>query len=111
RSGLVEALRDTREGLDRIDPQVAQAAELMTAINEGQGDDWKGSLGRLVNDPTLGNEIEDITISGREAVASFNRFKSWLGMRVEFDVFSRDVRFYATAEIRARQDKFYLVEF
>jgi len=111
RSGLVEALRDTREGLDRIDPQVAQAAELMTAINEGQGDDWKGSLGRVVNDPTLGNEIEDITISGREAVASFNRFKSWLGMRVEFDVFSRDVRFYATAEIRARQDKFYLVEF
>lgn len=114
RSGLIQALQDTREGLDQIDPQVAQAAELMTAINEGRGeksDDWKGSLGRMVNDPALGHQIEDITASGREAVASFNRFKSWLGMRVEFDVFSNSVRFYATAEIRARQDKFYLVEF
>ena len=111
KSGLVQALRDTREGLDRIDPQVAQAAEIMTAINEGRGDDWKGTLGHLVNDPDLGHQIEDVTISGREAVASFNRFKSWLGMRVEVDYFSRDIRFYAMAEIRARQDKFYLVEF
>jgi phospholipid/cholesterol/gamma-HCH transport system substrate-binding protein len=111
RSGLVQALHDTRDGLDQIDPQVAQAAEIMTAINEGKGEDWKGSLGRLVNDPQLGHEIEDVTISGREAVASFNRFKSWLGMRLEYDVFSNSVRFYATAEIRARQDKFYLVEF
>jgi phospholipid/cholesterol/gamma-HCH transport system substrate-binding protein len=111
RSGLVQAMRDTREGLDRIDPQVAQAAEVMTAIHEGRGDDWKGTLGRLVNDPQLGEQIEDITASGREAVGSFNRFRSWLGMRVELDYFSRDVRFYAMAEIRARQDKFYLVEF
>jgi phospholipid/cholesterol/gamma-HCH transport system substrate-binding protein len=111
RSGLVQAMRDTREGLDRIDPQIAQAAEVVTAINEGRGDDWKGTLGRLVNDPALGEQIEDITITGREAVGSFNRFKSWLGMRVEFDWFSRDVRIYAMAEIRARQDKFYLVEF
>jgi phospholipid/cholesterol/gamma-HCH transport system substrate-binding protein len=111
RSGLVQALQDTREGLDRIDPQVAQAAEIMTAIDEGQSQDWKGTLGKLVNDPGLGHEIEDITASGREAVGSFNRFRSWLGMRLEYDVFSNSVRFYATAEIRARQDKFYLVEF
>jgi phospholipid/cholesterol/gamma-HCH transport system substrate-binding protein len=32
-------------------------------------------------------------------------------MRVEADAYSRDVRFYASAEIRARNDKFYLVEF
>jgi len=111
RSGLVTALRDTREGLDRIDPQIAQATEIMTAINEGSGNDWKGTLGRLVNDPQLGETLDDVASSGREAAAGLNRFKSWLGMRVEFNVFSRAVRFYATAEIRARRDKFYLVEF
>jgi phospholipid/cholesterol/gamma-HCH transport system substrate-binding protein len=111
RSGLVGALTDTRAGLDRIDPQLAQARELMIAIDEGKSSDWKGTLGRLVNDPGLGDRLEDITEGGREAVASFNRFKSWLGMRVEFNVFARAVRFYATAEIRAHQDKFYLVEF
>jgi phospholipid/cholesterol/gamma-HCH transport system substrate-binding protein len=111
KDGLVSALGDTREGLDRIDPQIDQASELMAAVNEGRGNDWKGTLGRLVNEPELGNTIEDFTADAADAVAGLNRFKSWLGGRVALDAFSRDVRFYATAEIRARQDKFYLVEF
>jgi phospholipid/cholesterol/gamma-HCH transport system substrate-binding protein len=111
RDGLVSALGDTRAGLDRIDPQLAQASEFVTAIHEGRGNDWKGTLGRLVNEPELGNRIEDFTEDARDAIAGLNRFKSWLGGRVELDAFSRDVRFYATAEIRAREDKFYLVEF
>jgi phospholipid/cholesterol/gamma-HCH transport system substrate-binding protein len=110
RQGLVTAMQDVRAGLDRVDPQIAQASELMAAINDGEGHDWKGTLGRLINDPGLGETLEDVSESGREAVASFNRFKSWLGMRVEFNVFARKVRFYATAEIHARTDKFYLVE-
>lgn len=110
RHSLVDAFHDTRGGLDKIDSQLAQATELVTAVNEGRGDDWKGTLGRLINDPAVGDTLEDVTSGGREAAASFNRFKSWLGMRLEFDVFSRAIRFYATAEIRARNDKFYLVE-
>ena len=111
RDGLVSALRDTREGLDRVDEPLANAGELMAAIDEGRGNDWKGTLGRVVNNSELGDKIEDFTESGRDAVAGLNRFKSWLGMRLELDTYSRDVRFYATAEIRARNDKFYLVEF
>ncbi|MDX2089645.1 MAG: MlaD family protein [Kofleriaceae bacterium] len=111
RSGLVTAMGDTRAALDNMDPQIKQAAEIMSAISNGSGDDWKGSLGRLVNDPQLADDLEDAASAGREAVSSFYRFKSWLGMRVEYNVFSRIPRFYATAEIRARTDKFYLVEF
>lgn len=111
RDGLVSALGDARVGLDKIDPQLDQAAEFVTAINEGRGQDWKGTLGRLVNEPELGTTIEDFTDDARDAVAGLNRFKSWIGGRVEFDRFSRDFRFYASAEIRARADKFYLVEF
>jgi phospholipid/cholesterol/gamma-HCH transport system substrate-binding protein len=107
---LASALHDTRAGLDRVDPQLAQAAEIARAVNEGSGADWKGTLGRMVNDPALANTLDEVASDGREAVGSFNRFKSWLGMRVEYDVFSSAVRFYATAEIRARNDKFYLVE-
>lgn len=110
RTGLVGALRDTRDGLDSIDPQLAQAQDLVAAIDEGRGDDWKGTLGRLTSDPKLGETLDDATSGAREAVANLNRFKSWLGMRLEFNVFSRSVRFYATAELRARADKFYLIE-
>jgi phospholipid/cholesterol/gamma-HCH transport system substrate-binding protein len=110
RDGLVSALGDARAGLDRIDPQLDQARDYMTAIDEGRGHDWKGTLGRLVNEPELGNTIEDFTDDARDAVAGLNRFRSWIGGRVEVDAFSRDFRFYASAMLRARNDKFYLVE-
>lgn len=111
KAGLLTAMRDTREGLDGIDKPLADATEIMASINNGEGDDYKGQLGRLVNDPELADQLEDATDAGREAVSSFYRFKSWLGMRVELNVFSRIPRFYAIAEIRARTDKFYLIEF
>ena len=110
KDSLVSGLHDTREGLDRLDPQIAQAGEVMAAIDEGHGDDWRGTLGHLINDPELGNTLADVTEAGRDAVAGLNRFRTWLGLRVEYDVFSRQVRFYATAELNARNDKFYLIE-
>lgn len=111
RGELATAMADMRTGLDRVDPQLDQATQIVAAINAGSGDDWKGTLGRLVNDPGLADDLEDAASAGREAVGSFYRFKSWLGMRIEVNLFSRIPRFYATAEIRARTDKFYLVEF
>jgi len=110
RTSLLEAMRDTREGLDAIDPTVAQMAEVITAIDRGETNDWRGTLGRLVDDPGLHDTIEDASEGAEEAVHGFNRFKSWLGARVEYGAFSRAFRFYATAELRARNDKFYLVE-
>lgn len=111
RTDLVSALQNTRAGLDQVDEPLAQATEVMAAIDDGEGEDFRGTLGRMVNDPELADTLEDATAAGREAVAGFFRFKSWLGARMELNVFSRIPRIYATAEIWARTDKFYLVEF
>ncbi|MDB4958117.1 MAG: Mammalian cell entry related domain protein [Myxococcales bacterium] len=111
KTDLKTGFADARKGFDRIDPTVEQMSDVMSAINEGRGNDFKGELGRLVNDPELADTIEDLSESGRDAVASFSRFKSWLGLRAEYNLFSSASRIYATAEIRARNDKFYLVEF
>ena len=35
------------------DPTIAQAGEVLAAINDGEGEDYKGTLGRLINDPEL----------------------------------------------------------
>jgi phospholipid/cholesterol/gamma-HCH transport system substrate-binding protein len=110
RAGLMQAMRDAREGLDAIDPTVAQMAEVITAIDRGETDDWRGTLGRLINEPGAHDTLEDATATLEEAAHGLNRFKSWLGARIEAGVYSRAFRFYATAELRARNDKFYLVE-
>lgn len=109
-TGIVDGLRDAREGMDRIDPTVQQLAEVMTAIDRGEGEDWRGTLGTLVNDPELADSLEDGSEAVREGVAGFNRFKAWLGGRLELGMYSRSFRFYATAELRSRNDKFYLIE-
>jgi phospholipid/cholesterol/gamma-HCH transport system substrate-binding protein len=107
---LLTALADTRAGLEGADPQIDQIAEVLGAINEGHGNDWKGTLGRLVNNPTTADDLEEATASAEEAASSYSRFKSYLGMRLEWNMFARAPRFYAIAEISARTDKFYLME-
>jgi phospholipid/cholesterol/gamma-HCH transport system substrate-binding protein len=107
---LRDGLQKAREGMSGGDDPIADFEELLAAIDEGRGSDSKGQLGRLINDPKLGDQIEDAVDAAREGVSTFTRFKSWLGLRIEFNVFSREPRFYLSAEIRARTDKFYLVE-
>lgn len=110
RTGIVDGLHSARDGFDRIDPQVDQATEIMEAINEGSGEDWKGTLGRLVNSPKTAQTIEDATEDLHDATHWLVRFKAFLGLRAEMNIFSGEPRVYLTAEIRSRNDKFYLVE-
>ena len=110
KTGLHDGLESARDGLDRIDPQVEQATEIMEAINEGSGEDWKGTLGRLVNTPKTAQQIEDATEDLHDVTYTYNQFRAFLGLRAEYNFFSGEPRVYLTAEIRARDDKFYLVE-
>ncbi len=110
KQSLREGLANAREGIDRVDPTIQEMNDVTQAINEGSGEDWKGTLGRLVNEPKVADQIEDFTEDARDAVAGLNKFKSWLGLRSEWNWFASLPRVYLTAEIRARNDKFYLIE-
>jgi phospholipid/cholesterol/gamma-HCH transport system substrate-binding protein len=110
KTGIRDSLHAARDGFDRIDPQVEQATQVMEAINEGSGQDWKGTLGRLVNKPDTANSIENATADVADATYSFNQFRAFLGLRAEYNFFSGEPRVYLIAEIRARNDKFYLIE-
>lgn len=108
---MKDGLAGVRDGLDGADPTIADVQEAMASIDENRGkSDYTGTLGKLVNDPQLADSIEEGTDSAREGLSSFGRFKSYLGLRTEFDVFSRSPRFYVSAEVHARTDKFYLIE-
>lgn len=110
RVDLSEGMRSAREGMNDVDKTIDDVTEVVAALDEGRGSGAQGTIGRLINDPTLHDDIEEATESARSGVGSFNRFKSWLGLRIEFNIFSRAPRFFVTAEISARNDVFYLVE-
>jgi phospholipid/cholesterol/gamma-HCH transport system substrate-binding protein len=108
---ITNALTDVRTRLDEADKTIDDVKEVVAAIDEGRGDDYKGTLGRLVNDPGLASSLEDTTQDVREGVAGLNRFKAYLGGRMEFNVRQGSFRYYATAELYTKNDKFYLIEF
>ena len=110
RSGLHDGFAQVRDGADRIDPTIAQVGEVMSAIDDARGNDAKAKFGKLVNDPELGETLNDVAQSGADATTNLIRLRSWLGLRVEYNVFSKQPRFYVTAELRARADTFFLFE-
>lgn len=110
KSGLHDGLQSARDGMDRIDPQVQEVADVMAAIDQGSGEDWKGTLGRLVSSPKTADQVEDFTEGLRDTTSNWSRFKAYLGLRAEYNIFSTIPRVYLTAELRSRNDKFYLVE-
>src|SRR5262249_31710180 len=110
KTGLHDAMDRARHGLDGMDEPIQQVGDVVAAIDEGRGDDYKGTLGRLVNDGELGEPIDRTTDAVARATAGFTKFRAWLGFRAEFNIFSHQPRYYAVAEIRAHDDKFYLIE-
>jgi phospholipid/cholesterol/gamma-HCH transport system substrate-binding protein len=110
KDGLHDALANARDGMDRVDPTLKTLADYTEAINTGHADDWRGTLGKLINTPDLADTLEDGTETVRDAAASLNKFRSWLGLHSEWYIYSRSANVYLTAEIRARNDKFYYIE-
>lgn len=106
RAGLARA----RDGMDRVDPTLEQIRDVVAAADQGRGDDFAGRLGQLVNDPQLGTTLDDTTEAVRDATGRLDPFKSWLGVRTEWNLLSGTPRFYVTAELQARNDKFYVIE-
>lgn len=109
-TSLREGFAKARDGMDEVDPTLEQVRDVVSAVDQGRGNDFAGSLGRLVNDRELGNSLDDTTDSVRAASGRLDPFKSWLGFRTEWNLIAGTPRFYVSAELRARNDKFYLIE-
>ena len=110
KQGLGSAMANVNSGLDQVDKPIDDATALVAAINEGRGADWKGTLGRLVNDPQLADDIDDAVAGVAAGTDGLIKLHSYIGLRLEYDIFASHPRAYATAEIRARNDKYYLIE-
>lgn len=94
-----------REKLDMVDQLLASSTSVAQKV-----DDDEGTLGRLVNDPTIADNVEEITDGAREFLGGLFGMQTYVGLRSEYNVFSELGRFYVSVELRTRPDKFYLIE-
>lgn len=95
-----------REKLDLFDEVIENSSSITRKIDENEG-----TLGRLVNDPTIADNVEDITTDVKGFVATLFGMQTFVGLRTEYFIGSRASNNYLSIELHTRPGKFYLIEF
>ncbi len=102
---LEETGSTVREKLDQLDGVIGNAESITEKI-----DTDKGTLGRLVNDPAIADNVESITEDAKGFLGTLFGLKAYVGLRSEYNVFAGLMRHYISVELHTRPDKFYLIE-
>ncbi len=94
-----------RGKLDKLDGVIENTQSITKKIDED-----KGTLGRLVNDPTIADNVEQITEDAKGFLGTLFGLKAYVGLRSEYNFGSQLARHYISVEIHTRPDKYYLIE-
>jgi phospholipid/cholesterol/gamma-HCH transport system substrate-binding protein len=94
-----------RGKLDKLDGVIENTESITAKLN-----DDKGTLGKLVNDPAIADNVEAITQDASQFLGTLFGLKTYVGLRSEFNIGSRLARHYVSVELHTRPDKFYLIE-
>ncbi len=91
-----ESLKDTMDRLNNITRKV---------------DEGRGTIGRLLNDGELADNVNEAARGISETVGGVNRFQFEVGYHVEYLGESKDFKNYVGVALKPRPDKYFLLEF
>lgn len=91
--------------IDKLDNALGNVADVTADIREG-----KGTVGRLIKDDTLVNDVEGVVKDAGGFVHSLTALQTWVGLRSEYNFMANAIKTYVSVEIRPRPDKYYLIE-
>lgn len=94
-----------RGKLDKLDGVISNTESITAKI-----DSEKGTLGRLVNDPVIADNIEQITDDAKGFLGTLFGLRAYVGLRSEYNIYAKLARHYVTVELHTRPDKYYLIE-
>jgi phospholipid/cholesterol/gamma-HCH transport system substrate-binding protein len=116
---VAETTQKVKSGLDKL---VAAIDKLDTALTDVKGitgdvkgitgdvQDGKGTVGRLLKDDALINDIEGTVHEAGGFVHSLTSLQTIVGLRSEYNFLANTIKTYVSVEIRPRPDKYYLIE-
>jgi phospholipid/cholesterol/gamma-HCH transport system substrate-binding protein len=97
--------KSLRGKLDKIDGVIDNTQSITRKIDEPVG-----TIGKLVNEPEIADNVEAITSDARGFLGTLFGLKAYVGLRSEYNFTSALARHYVTVEIHTRPDKYYLIE-
>jgi phospholipid/cholesterol/gamma-HCH transport system substrate-binding protein len=91
--------------IDNLNHTMANVAQVSDKVASGQG-----TVGRLLNDDTIANNVEQITTDVGGFVSSITRLQTLVGLRSEYNVIANTLKTYVAVQLQSRPDKFFLIE-
>lgn len=101
-----------RQDLDKIGSAVDNlnhTLENMSAVSD-KVRNGEGTVGRLLNDETIANNVEQITEDAGGFIRSLTRLQTLIGLRSEYNVLANTLKTYVAVQLMSRPDKYFLIE-
>jgi phospholipid/cholesterol/gamma-HCH transport system substrate-binding protein len=102
-------IRSTAERLNRATANLESALQHAdnVAARVDRGD---GTVGRLLKDETLINEVETVVEDVGELVGGLGRVQAVVGLRTDYNFLANTIKSYVELRLQPAEDKYYAVE-
>jgi phospholipid/cholesterol/gamma-HCH transport system substrate-binding protein len=91
--------------VDNLNRTLENVSQVSERVNKGEG-----TVGRLLNDDTIANNVEQITEDVGGFVRSITRLQTLIGLRSEYNFLANTLKTYVAVQLQSRPDKYFLIE-
>ena len=91
--------------IDSLNRTLENSAAISDKMRKGEG-----TVGRLLNDDTIANNVEQITADAGSFIRSLTRLQTIVGLRSEYNVLANTLKTYVAIELQSKPDRFFLIE-
>jgi len=102
---LDTALSKIDSSLRHLEKASEHAESITSTIDSGEG-----TVGRLLNDDQLIDDVESIVTGAGGLVGSIANLQTFIGLRSEYNFQADSIKTYVSVELRPRPDKFFFLE-
>jgi phospholipid/cholesterol/gamma-HCH transport system substrate-binding protein len=102
---LRQNLDKVGNAVDNLNTALSNVASMTTDVKKG-----KGTVGRLLVDDAIANNVEQITEDARDFVRTIGQLQTVVGLRSEYYFQSQDLKNAIEIRLKTRPDKYYSVE-
>src|SRR5205085_3838727 len=82
--------------VDNLNHTLENMAQVSDKVKNGQG-----TVGRLLNDETIANNVEQITSDAGGFISSITRLQTLVGLRSEYNVLANTLKTYVQVKIQS----------
>lgn len=102
---LKESVKSLRQTLDTMNRSMERLASITKKIDEGEG-----TVGGLINDPTVHEELKEAAEGVNRVVGGLSRLQTWVNLRSEFQFRTGAAKNYVGFTLKPKEDKYYIFE-